>query len=90
MPGVDAYRVPEREQHERLAEFVSGVRLVRAGDGGQGGARGLREGESDQRAGRDLQGSSGRKPSAASIGEALGVWHRDEAEIKTAVPSSES
>ena len=81
VPGADAHRVPEREQHERLAEFVSGLRLVHAGDGGEGGARRLREWESDQCAGWDLQGSRRLQSGATSLGEALGVWHSDEAPV---------
>lgn len=81
MPGVDAYRVSEREQHDRVPEQLPDLRVVHPGDGGEDGARGLREGESNQRAGRGLQGSGGGEWTAAPRREALGVFHGDEAPV---------
>ena len=86
--GADSYRVPEREQHDRVPEQLPGVRVVHAGDGGEGGDRGLCEGESPQRARRDLQGPGRGKRLAAPRCEALGVFHGHEAPVRKSQPES--
>ena len=81
VPGVDAHRVSERQQHRGIAARVPGVRVVDRREGGGRWIGGLREGPSHQCAGWAVQGIGVGECAVAASGEALGVRHRNEARV---------